>query len=244
MNPRFRALLATDLDGTLVGDDHALRQLNDELAAARGHLALAYVTGRSLTSCLRLVDEAGLLVPDVIVASVGSYIYEGPDWTLDLHWHRKLSQNWCSERVRAVAGFFPALVPQPLDAQSVLKCSYYLPEDEAARTLPALIRTLRRQRVNAQVIYSSGCDVDLLPTASGKGNAVRYLAQRMGLGLERVLVCGDSGNDLTMLQLGCPAAVVANGRPELAIGVPAHVYRAQTPYAAGVEEALRHFRFL
>lgn len=244
MNSRFEALLATDLDGTMVGDDHALRQLNTELSAVRGHLALAYVTGRSLPSCLRLVDEAGLLVPDVIIASVGSYIYDGPDWTLDLAWHRKLTQNWASERVRAVAGFFPTLVPQPLEAQSLLKCSYYLPEAEAARTLPDLISTLRRQRVNAQVVYSSGSDLDLLPTGSGKGNAVRYLAQRLGIDLGRVLVCGDSGNDLAMLQLGCPAAVVANGRPELAVGMPIHVYRAQEPYAAGVKEALRHFRFL
>jgi sucrose-6F-phosphate phosphohydrolase len=244
MNGRFDALLATDLDGTLVGDDRALRQLNAELEGARHHLGLAYVTGRSLPSSLRLVAEAGLLVPDVIIASVGSYIYDGPDWRLDLNWHRKLSQNWCSERVRAVAGFFPALIDQPLDSQSVLKCSYYLSEDEAGRTLPALVDTLKRQRVNAQVIYSSGWDLDILPTGSGKGNAVRYLARRLGVDWNRVLVCGDSGNDLEMLTLGCPAAVVANHQAELRVPMPQHVLRTQQAHAAGVAEALHHFGLL
>ena len=55
------------------------------------------------------------------------------------------------------------------------------------------------------MIYSGGVDVDILPTAAGKGNAVRWILQRLaeGGGAPSLgsLVCGDSGNDVELMEL-------------------------------------------
>lgn len=238
------ALLATDLDGTLVGDEDALAALNDELAAIRDRVTLAYVTGRSLLSTLGLIRQAGLLTPDWIVSGVGTAVHRGPEWKLDLAWSRRLRQNWNSSRVRSVAAFFPALIPQPIDAQSMFKCSYFLAEAEADATLRQLEAALTRHRLSTRQVYSSGLDLDVLPAAAGKGNAVRHLAEKLGVALDQVVTCGDSGNDVEMLALGCRAVVVANARPELQAETLEGAYRSSAPYAAGVHEGLRRFGWL
>jgi hydroxymethylpyrimidine pyrophosphatase-like HAD family hydrolase len=89
-------------------------------------------------------------------------------------------------------------------------------------------------------VYSGGRYLDLLPAGGGKGTAVRYLAARLGLPLEAVLTCGDSGNDREMLTMGCHAATVSNHGPELA-DLGGALYRARLPYAGGVHEAMQHF---
>ncbi|MNY71711.1 phosphoglycolate phosphatase [compost metagenome] len=73
---------------------------------------------------------------------------------------------------------------------------------------------------------------------------MRYLARRAGVALAEVLTCGDSGNDREMLELGCPAALVANALPEVArLSLPG-VYRCRSAHAAGVQEALEHLGWL
>lgn len=238
-----RAMLATDLDGTMVGDPASLARLNAAITRRRAGLALVYVTGRTLASTRELIAEAGLLSPDVIISDVGSHIHHGPGWLTDIGWHQRMARGWSPSRVRAVAGFFPSLTRQPPACQTAFKCSYDLDEADAAWVLPELEQAMRWQRVQARMVYSSGRDLDFVPVGGGKGNAVRYLAGRLGLTLDAVVCCGDSGNDLDMLTMGCPAAVVANAQPELA-HTAAPVYRAKAAYAAGVHEAMAHFGLL
>ncbi|HEY9720849.1 MAG TPA: HAD-IIB family hydrolase [Oscillatoriaceae cyanobacterium] len=237
-----RYLLAFDLDGTLVGDPEALARLNADLSARRESWAIAYVTGRRIDSVQRLMSEANLLVPDAIAANVGANLYTGAYMVPDPRWRVQISQGWHADRVHAVAKLFPGLVPQPDDAQSPFKCSYYYdPAD--VETVRQLVDALRRQRIRAKVVTSSGRDLDVLPAGAGKGNAVRYLAASWGVPLDRVFTVGDSGNDLEMLTLGCLAAMVGNAQPELATA-PACVYRASGAYALGVREALEHYGWL
>lgn len=243
MTVPFRSLLAVDLDGTMVGDPAALARLNGELAALRDRVGLAYVTGRNLASVLELIAAEGLLLPDIIIGEVGTTILRGPAWEPEPYWQRLLTQTWSKERVRAAAAFFPALVPQPPSHQGPLKHSFYLEPSQAERTLPLFADALRRQRVRARLVYSSGRELDVLPTRGGKGNALRYVLRQFGLSLSDLFVCGDSGNDWEMLTLGCSAAMVANAQEELRT-LPETVYRSRTAYAAGVHEALCHFGWL
>src|ERR1035437_6639655 len=70
-------LLATDLDGTLVGDDEALSSLNASLLDLRtaNQLRLVYVTGRSPELFEDLKQSKGLLEPDALITAVGTEIY-------------------------------------------------------------------------------------------------------------------------------------------------------------------------
>lgn len=237
-------MLATDLDGTLVGDARSLGVLNEELAAQRDRLMIVYVTGRSLSSVVRLMEAHSLLAPDFIVAGVGTSIHQGPGWESDIHWPRRISRGWNAERVRSIASFHSALIPQAPDSQGPFKCSYHLSEAQAEATIASLQESLKAHSVDARIIFSSGRDLDILPARGGKGNALRYLATRVGISLSMLLTCGDSGNDRDMLSLGGPAAVMANAQPELLTSPPAGAYLCQAGYAAGIREALAHYGWL
>ena len=242
MSARFESLLAVDLDGTLVGDAASLAHLNRAIAPLRERVGIAYVTGRGLASAQRLLQEEALLTPDFLLTGVGTGIYRGPRWSPNPAWMRHLSRNWDGLRIRRLCEGFPALTPQPAACQGPFKCSYQLGRGEP--TLTHLAEALTRSRLGARLIYSSGRDLDVVPESAGKGNAVRFLALTLGIAISSVLACGDSGNDLDMLSLGGPAAIVANATPELVEGADSHVYRSNLSHAAGVLDALRHFGWL
>lgn len=238
-----RYLLASDLDGTLVGDPEALRAFNRQLSR-HPEIAIAYVTGRHLDSARQLISEQGLIIPDAIISEVGASIHLGPEWMLDIEWRRRMIRGWSPPLVRMLTDRLETLRPQPPECQSAFKCSYYLDAFDAPSILEELQRLLVVRQLDVRMVYSSGKDLDLLPPGAGKANAVRYLARRLGLPLSAVLCCGDSGNDRDMLLLPGPSAVVANAHPELAQGLPASVYRARSAFAAGVQEALGYFGWL
>jgi len=103
--------------------------------------------------------------------------------------------------------------------------------------MPLLINALSGLAVRVIV---SDRNVDIIPAAAGKGPALKYLVSRLNLPSEKVLVCGDGGNDLDMLQMGYRGVIVANGEilPSL---LPSTVYRASRPHAGGILEALQHY---
>jgi len=76
-----RVLVATDLDGTLVGHDDYLEAFKEHWTAyhaCRGSI-LVYSTGRNLKDFLRVACEKKLLRPDYVVCGVGTEIYTFPD---------------------------------------------------------------------------------------------------------------------------------------------------------------------
>ncbi|MDX1521278.1 MAG: HAD family hydrolase, partial [Anaerolineae bacterium] len=81
-----------------------------------------------------------------------------------------------------------------------------------------------------------------------KANAVRFLIRYLDLAPEQVIAAGDSGNDRSMLDELDYGIIVGNAQPELkrlqADQPPSHLYFARQPFAAGVEEGLRHLGVL
>lgn len=237
--PDPRQLLASDLDGTLIGDRPALERFIEALSTRRKTLWLAYVTGRTTPSALELLAQAGLPRPDFLITSLGGHILREAGQSPDVAWHRRLQPGWSTERVRATTAFFDDLVDQPAISQDPFKCSYYLAPPRAPEVLARLKRTFRRHRISARCVYSSDRDLDIVPDRSGKAEAVRHLVRHLGLEAHDVLTCGDSGNDLDMLTAGYLAAVPGNAKSELN-GVPG-LYRSRERFADGVQEALRHY---
>lgn len=269
----MKFLLATDLDNTLVGDPWATIGLNQRLAAARQQFYLVYATGRSLDSFRQLQQEfqadtnAQLLEPDYLVTGVGTEIYH--QGQLDQEWAAYLSRNWQREAIKKIGHTFPALVYQPEADQNPWKVSYYLqptPVKTANSFLTAAnLQNLPKQKSNnqiiddlqfklaaaglaAQVVFSSNRDVDILPYHGDKGQAVRYLQKKLQVDSQFTLVCGDSGNDITMFQEQTLGVMVGNSQPELLQWHTAHPeaqhYLARSTYANAIWEAIEHFQLL
>jgi hydroxymethylpyrimidine pyrophosphatase-like HAD family hydrolase len=65
-------------------------------------------------------------------------------------------------------------------------------------------------------VCSSGPDnLELTAPGVSKGSAVTWLAGRLGLTLDQVMVVGDSLNDLSMFELDCFKVAMANAETEI-----------------------------
>jgi hypothetical protein len=245
-------LFVTDLDNTLVGDDDALQELNQQLSQHRQEYGtkLVYATGRSRSIYHDLKSEKQLLDPDALIAAVGTEIYEDDRQdTPDLGWSEKLSEGWSRELIVATAAHYSDLVPQEDSEQRPFKVSYFLAEAAAVEVLPRLEAQLSERSLDVKLIYSGGKDLDILPRNADKGLAVQFLQQKWGIDAKRTAVCGDSGNDIALFSVGeARGIVVGNARPELRQWYeenPAdYRYMAEAYCAGGILEGLHHFGFL
>jgi sucrose-6F-phosphate phosphohydrolase len=148
--------------------------------------------------------------------------------------------GWNEDIIRELCGEFAELKLQPHEFQSHYKISYY-GYDLDEPFLERLRRRLAEAVQAARVVYSSRRDLDVLPQGADKGTVVAHLARHWGIDRSRVIVAGDSGNDLDMFRQGFLGIVVGNAHPELTSLRDPKVFHATKCYAAGVLEGLSHW---
>lgn len=244
-------LFVTDLDNTLVGDDPALIRLNQELAKHREQYKskIVYATGRSLYLYRLLAEAKSLLPPDALITSVGTEMYfDDNQEQYDPEWANILSQGWNRAEIVEIASQFSQLQSQPKSEQNPFKISYYLAQAVAEETILQLTSALNEQGYSIKLIYSAGQDLDLLPKNGDKGLAVKFLRQKWNIAADYTIVCGDSGNDISMFQGQEKGLIVANAKPELLQWYENNknnnLYLASSSCAGGILEGLKHFNFL
>lgn len=244
-------LFVTDLDNTLVGDDTALSKLNQKLAdhRQRYNSKIVYATGRSLYLYRLLAEAKSLLPPDALITSVGTEMYFDQQQShYDPEWAKILSQGWERSKIVAIANQFQHLQSQPNSEQNPYKISYYLAETEAETTLANLKVALKEKGFEIKLIYSAGQDLDLLPKNGDKGLAVQFLRRKWNIAPEKTIVCGDSGNDISMFKGEEKGLIVANAKPELLqwhkTNNSDNNYLAKSACAGGIIEGLKYFSFI
>ncbi len=239
-------VLATDLDGTFIGDDDAMEALWRDLETAG--VIVAFSTGRHLRSIQDFYGGAGTRRrAAACITMVGTEIWHrvGDGYTPDPGWSEVIAASWDKRRVEAVVEEIAGAVMQPLEWQSPFKSSYFLEGDGDAR-VAAIENRLAALGLEAKAVYSAGRFLDLLPVRSGKGEAVKYLVEGLGVAPGDVITAGDTGNDLDMMrpELGFRSIAVGNASPELRAFRAANVYHAEAPFAAGIREGLEHYGWL
>jgi len=224
-------LLVSDLDGTLTDDDGEMRAL-EELGI---HVALVVNSSRPRDSVLRTLDllPAGVRVDGLITAMGTEVMVEGvdrPDWMARFDgWDRGPIDEFMERR---------GILPHRPEFQGAYKASYHV---EPSRWEEFRLKVL--DLVPGSVVVTSGdSDFDVLPATAGKDKAAEWVARQMGFDPSRVIVAGDSGNDLAMFHALRMAIAVANSRPELIESAdPERTYFSTQPHALGVIEGLRHW---
>lgn len=230
-------MLATDLDGTLVGDKEELHSLIRYYTDSNYDVAFVYITGRHLTSALSLIRAEGLPVPDILISDVGTVIYTTKNLVEDREWTKKMQTDWQPDLVVELASSISDLSRQPLPVNCRIS---FNTQDEA--TVSQLKQVLSKNNISHKLVFSSHYDVDILPKNSGKGQALTYVLDKYACPNVKVLVAGDSGNDCDMLSLGHPSVIVGNAQAELASMAPhPQLFRATKGFAGGIREAWDHF---
>jgi sucrose-phosphate synthase len=236
-------ILVCEIDDTLIGNHEALDALMERLQGCEEAICFGIATGRNLDSALAVLEEWRIPMPDLLVTSVGSEIYHGPQVVTDTNWQQHISYRWQPEAIRKAMSQLPGITLQPPDAQSHYKISYFV-DTEKAPGIREILRFLRREHLHVKGIFSHDMYLDLVPLRASKGDALRYCALKWGLPIQRFYVAGACGNDETMLAGNTMATVVGNYSAELEkLRDRPQVYFAQGHHAWGILEGLEYYRF-
>jgi sucrose-phosphate synthase len=240
---RDRAIF-TDLDLNLVGDDVALQRFIEAIQQNHRCVTFGIATGRRIDTALALMKRHRIPPPDVLISSLGTRIHYGQELNEDNFWADHIDHHWSAKRVRQVVGALPGLKPQPKTEQSPFKASYYY-DPQVAPSLEEIVTLLRQKELAANVYCSFGQFLDIVPSRASKGQALRYVSQRLDIPLEQILVAGGSGADEDMMRGNTLAVVVANRHHEelSQLVEQERIYFASQPFATGILEAVDHYDF-
>jgi sucrose-phosphate synthase len=240
---RDRALF-TDLDQNLVGNPGALRSFSEVMRRNRKCVTFGIATGRRIDSALAIIKKYRIPTPDVLISSLGTRIHYGQSLTEDNQWADHIDHHWNPQRVRRVLGELSGIHRQPKHDQSRFKLSYYY-DAQVAPSYDEIVTLLRQNDLTANVFISFGQFLDIIPSRASKGQALRYVAQRLDIPLNQILVAGGSGADEDMMRGNTLAVVVGNRHHEELSGLTDQesIYFASQPYAMGILEAIDHYDF-
>ncbi|MDF3301927.1 HAD family hydrolase [Streptomyces tropicalis] len=240
--PLAYALIATDLDGTLLrGDDtpseRSLATLARVVAAGARHLV---VTGRPAPRVRPLLDVLG--ATGLAVCGQGAQLYDAATdrllWSVTLD--RETAETALGKIEAEVGQVYAAVDQDGVDGQTLIEPGYLMPHP----TLPS-VRVERRDELwsapiskvllrhpdlsddelaaaarsvvgsLATVTMSGPGTVELQPCGITKATGLAMAAGHLGLGRSDALAFGDMPNDIPMFRWAAHGVAMANAHPEL-----------------------------
>jgi len=235
----------TDLDQNLLGNQPALLHFSEVVQKNRKCVTFGVATSRRLDAALAVIKKNAIPYPDVLISSLGTRIHYGQALIEDDYWIDHIDHDWNPNRVRRVLSNVSGLILQPKTEQSKFKVSYHY-DQKKAPSFDEIVTLIRQHEITANVLCSFGQLIDIIPSRASKGQSLRYVAQRLDIPLEQILVAGGSGADEDMMRGNTLAVVVGNRHHEELSHLAdlERIYFADQPHAAGILEAIEHYNFL
>jgi Cof subfamily protein (haloacid dehalogenase superfamily) len=236
-------LVAFDVDGTLVGRDLAISKgvLGAVARMLEGGTAGCLVTGRMYRATLPFARELGLQTP--IICYQGAAIIDPSTDDVLAHtalanelvrelislterdgMHLQLYRNdeyYCESRNRFSDLYASLSLTQPVIVPSLREAFAFSPATKAVviaeqADAAKYAEKLRRHfAARANVTRSLPEFVEVLDAGVDKGAALRFVAARLGVTMDRTLAIGDSWNDAPLLQAAGFAVAMGSAPPEL-----------------------------
>ncbi|OGT37215.1 MAG: hypothetical protein A3F12_06500 [Gammaproteobacteria bacterium RIFCSPHIGHO2_12_FULL_38_14] len=242
MNPSYQLALATDLDGTFLEGDQAVKNIfYNELIRLREQVLLIYVTGRSVDTLEYFCKNAYLPHPHFIIADHGTHIVDGKHFEPIQCLQDPIIETWNDSNItlKKILQEEPGIVLQPIDPPYRV-AYYYDPHQLQNRTLELITQA------GFDVILSCDMYLDIVPRGVNKGSSLMKLINHANVNQEIVITSGDSLNDLSLFQTGLKSIAVGNAEPKLrtAINNLCNVYLSKHPGLLGVIDGLHFYNKL
>lgn len=204
-------VLATDLDGTFLGGtDEERTALYSAIEANRDKISLVFVTGRDIPFIRALTGDGWVPRPDFVIGDVGTTIVQGAAFDTIPELEADIARRWgdAGDRVREMLADVEWLELQPTPFR--YRVSYYYDPD---RYDPAVAE--RIEAAGFDCLTSASTYLDVLPKGVSKGPTLLRLVDHLKIEPDRVLVAGDTMNDLSLFETGLRGVAVANSEPDL-----------------------------
>ena len=238
-------LLVTDIDDTLLTTDKRITdKVRDALFKAQDTgVTVAIASGRlpigvrPFVEKLRIPERGGcylafngglildgqgnILHSDVLDRRFLKEVYTALrpyDVTVLVHTHAKI---FTDNNQNSYAYTEPEALHQPLhlldnlltDVDWELHKILIAGEPELLREVEPVLKAKLGDELD--IFLSAPWFLDVMPKGVNKGRGVRYLAQRLGIGMDEVIACGDSYNDLSMVQAAGLGVAMRNAEEDL-----------------------------
>lgn len=237
-------MLVTDIDNTLLGSDEALERFVEFYNANHSRFVFCVATGRTINSAKKVLEESGVPTPDIFITSVGSEIYYTGELKRDAYWSRHIGADWQPEKIRELMRDIVGVTPQPYIDQRDYKISYFYDGAKFMGT-KKLTKIFQDCDIKAKIIISHNQYLDILPVRASKGLAVKAVAFRWDISFDNILVAGDSGNDIDMLNGAIPGVAVGNYSEELEkLKGRENVYFSEETFADGILDGVEYYEFI
>ena len=231
----LRRVLATDIDGTLVGyggEDGFSQFVHDHPG-----LAVVYLTGRTRHNAEAVIRRYGFPPPIAIATEVGAEIYWGKNMVLDDIWAFQLRQNWSPRQVRKSLESLDGVHYRGRSSHWRLAFNV----DHESK-IEVVRRRLDQQRVSARVLWDAHDGrLDVLPARARKCRALNHILTRVSIRPRQCFVAGDGENDRDLMEGRFPGVVVANAVSNLRHLQTEAIWLSQHPGALGVVDGLRRW---
>lgn len=204
---------------------------------------MAYITGRNYRSATELIAEENLLQPNILITDVGTEIYLAPDYILHPEWDKKMSAEWDRQEITLLVENITTLLPQ--NVYSCYRLAYFVEHNDYLESVNILCQAISAANLPVQVVPSMGYIIDIIPVQAGKGSALGFIQNLLKIDNSKTIVCGDSGNDLSLFVRGTKGIVVGNARAELkkALNSCENIYFSSMNNAFGILDGLKKYGF-
>ncbi|MEM7335524.1 MAG: HAD family hydrolase [Chloroflexota bacterium] len=226
-------LIAIDVDGTLLDDQHQLSVQNEQAIqkALAANIQVSLATGRMRHSCKWLIERLQLNSPGIFIQGLSVCDAQGKvlfgeflkvsvlERFLPFATEHGLSfvaftdtQILTLERDEKTDIILSYDEPAPIVVPSLLAPAIHkiIIFDDPARVQK--IRPLLAKHMGdlASVLITQPEMVEIMPPNTSKGHSLKWLASEMNLPLENVMAIGNAENDLTMIQAAGIGVAVKN----------------------------------
>ena len=262
-------LLALDLDDTLLRADLTIsdRNLRALKAAEEMGVRIVLASGRVVPAMERYAEQLGLFErPGYMISENGSTVtatlprallrqytiaralllqlfeaFEVLDLPVQVYREKTIlvtAPNVQTGADMKISGFNCQVVPDLAERIDFDPTKLVIPGDP--EILP-MARDVIRQAFGDQVhaFISKPYFLEILPIQADKGNALRYVADTLGISRDDVMAIGDAGNDLGMIQFAGWGVAMTNGTEE--VRNAARVVTSLTHDDDGVAEAVERY---
>jgi len=233
-------LIATDVDGTLLGNDSRMPELNFEalLECRKKGIGVMLATGKTMAGIAGLVGKLGLTLPQI---TLNGSVTVSPDMKvisasrIDRDTYREVTRfiresgypqvvalddgNLYAEKLHPDLKYLYDIGEDFIKVDSIDKQPFtgntvdiYIPIT-SSDPLEGALRQKYSQRL--QFVRSGEYFFDILNREATKGNALLKIIDRLGISPEEVAVFGDSPNDLSMFAMAGLRVAVKNSYPEV-----------------------------
>lgn len=234
-------MIASDLDGTLLGPDHAISaRTMDAIATAIGAgIEVVAATGRSRLTALPILRGTPIRW---VVCSNGAAVWDRLREVADLY--RPIATPLAREVISHLRATVPGVTlgwevltgygfeahygprppslgrhgvagdaPEPGEHDTVLKLFVDHPDVVTASEAMAVLGSALPDGVTG--VSSGGPYLELTATGVDKATTLAVLADRLGMAAAEVMAFGDSHNDIEMLRWAGTGVAMANAHPDV-----------------------------